>query len=305
MKAVVYKRYGPPEVLLHTELPKPEPRPGEVLIAVRATTVTAGDCRMRRADPFMVRFFNGLFRPRRIPVLGFELAGVVEGVGEDVGSFRPGDEVYAFNGFGFGGYAEYRSLPESGPLKKGVVALKPKNLDFGEAAAVPTGGITAVGFLRAVEPLAGRRILIYGASGSVGTYAVQLAKHQGAEVTGVCSTPNLELVRSLGADHVIDYTAEDFTAADVRYDVVFDAVGKLKPSRGKGVLTPNGVFLSAMKNPASRTGDLELLTELIEAGVVRPVIDRRHPLAEIVEAHRYVDTGRKRGNVVIDIADDG
>ena len=302
MKAVVYKRYGPPEVLRLTELPKPEPRPGEVLIAVRATTVTAGDCRMRRADPFMVRLFNGLFRPRRIPVLGFELAGVVEAVGGGVGSFRPGDEVYAFNGFGFGGYAEYRSLPESGPLKKGVVALKPKNLDFGEAAAVPTGGITAAGFLRAAEPLSGRRMLIYGASGSVGTYAVQLAKRFGAEVTGVCSTRNLELVRSLGADHLIDYTAEDFTAADARYDVVFDAVGKLTPSRGKRVLTPNGVFLSAMKNPASRTRDLELLTELIEAGVVRPVIDRRHPLAEIVEAHRYVETGHKRGNVVIEVA---
>ncbi|MBD3372014.1 MAG: zinc-binding dehydrogenase, partial [Candidatus Coatesbacteria bacterium] len=245
MKAVVYERYGPPEVLRHTELHKPEPRPGEVLIAVRATTVTAGDCRMRRADPFMVRFFNGLFRPRRIPVLGFEIAGVVEAVGEGVGSFRPGDEVCAFNGFGFGGYAEFRRLPASGPLKTGVVALKPRNLDFGEAAAVPTGGITAVGFLRAAEPLAGRRILIYGASGSVGTYAVQLAKHQGAEVTGVCSTRNLELVRSLGADHVIDYTAEDFTRNEKNYDLIVSCNGVHSIFEYRRCLKPGGTFVAA------------------------------------------------------------
>lgn len=274
------------------ELPAPEPGAGEVLIEVRAAVLNAADVRLMRSDPFFVRFFNGLWRPRIRP--GADVAGVVRQVGAGVEEFAVGDEVFGdIFDYGAGAVAEYATAGED------VLVRKPENVSFVAAAALPVAGLTALQRLRDKGGIvAGQRVLIYGASGSVGTYAVQLAKHRGAHVTGVCSTRNLELVRGLGADEVIDYTAEDSTARDETCDVIFDAVGKLKRSRAARALKPGGVFLSVMKNPAGRTGELELLRELSEAGVLRPVIDGRYPLEEIVAAHRYVETDYKRGNVV-------
>jgi NADPH:quinone reductase-like Zn-dependent oxidoreductase len=283
MKAVVYSEYGSPEVLRLAEVERPVPRPNELLIRIHATTVTAGDIRTRAFDvPFWqwlpARIYLGLIKPKR-NILGLELAG-----------------------FGFGGYAEYRCLPESGRPADGMVAIKPANLSYEEAAAVPAGGLTAAAFIRHGNVQSGQRVLIYGASGSVGTFAVQLARAAGAAVTGVCSTANLDMVRRLGAERVIDYTREDLAANVDRYDVIFDAVGKAPPAVKKGLLKPNGRLLSVTGSVDLQPDDLLRLKELVEAGRVRPVIDRSYPLAAIVEAHRYVEQGHKQGNVVIMVA---
>ena len=310
MKAVVYTSYGPPEVLRIAEIAKPVPKANEVLIKVYTTTVTVGDTRMRsftvpRGQWLAARLYLGIRKPKR-PVLGMELAGEIEAVGKDVTRFRPGDAVFASTfEVGFGGHAEYKCLPEDG-----LLAIKPANLTFGEAAAAVGGGMTALRCLEQGRIQPGQKVLIYGASGAVGTNAVQIAsRHLGAEVTGVCSTANLELVRSLGAVKVIDYTRDDFTSDGPIYDVVFDAVAKVAPSHAKKALKNTGVYLNAHKHSDAsgkvRGATLLALKELIEAGKLRPVIDRVYPLEQIVEAHRYVDQGHKRGNVVITVSQTG
>jgi len=303
VKAVVCTRYGPPEVLRVAEIATPVPRGNEVRIRIRATAVTSSDCYVRglALSPtyrLMARFALGWNAPRQ-PVLGMVLSGEVDSVGPDARSFEVGQPVFGFDRHRFGTYAQYVCWPEDG-----LLAPRPANLTDEEAAAIPYGGLLALSYLRKADVRAGQRVLIFGASGAVGTSAVQLARHFGAEVTGVCSAANVDLVASLGATTVIDYTSEDFTDRAERYDLILDAVGKRKSAAALGrcrrVLTPGGACISVDDGrPNLRRADLVLLGELATKGELRPVIDRTYALDDIVDAHRYVDDGHKRGNVVI------
>jgi NADPH:quinone reductase-like Zn-dependent oxidoreductase len=319
MKAVVYTQYGSPEVLQLEEIEKPTPKQNEVLIKIYATTVTSGDARLRRADPFLVRLYFGLTKPKK-PILGVDVAGVIESVGNDVKLFKEGDKVFGSTfDFGLGAHAEYKCLPEDA-----VLATKPENLSYEESAAVFFGGHTSLHYLKKGNIKRGQKVLIYGASGALGTYAVQLAKFFGAEVTGVCSSTNLELIKSLGAEKVIDYKKEDFTKGGKTYDIIFDTVGKSPFAGSVKSLKKNGIYLRAVHMSPSaivqglwtsiitgkkviggvaveRKEDLIFLKQLVEAGKIKPVIDRRYPLAQITEAHRYVDKGHKKGNVIITV----
>ena len=307
MKAILCTAYGPPEVLRSGELPKPTPKSNQVLIRVRAAAVTISDCIVRsgKVRPLMwlpMRIFVGFTRPRN-PVLGLDLAGEVEAVGSAVRHFKVGDAVIAFAGKHFGAYAEYACLSADGVKgpQDALIVPKPANLSYAEAAALPSRGGLAWCFVGQGQVQAGQRVLVFGASGATGTFAVQIAKYCGAQVTGVCSTANIEFVKALGADAVIDYTSEDFTQRPGRYDLIFDAVGKRYSQKVAchKALAPNGKLISVDDTPQLGIDTMIRLKELVEAGHLRPVIERVYPLEQTAEAHRYVESGHKRGNVVI------
>lgn len=318
MTAAVYTNYGAPEVLQIKTVAKPSPKAHEILIKIHATGVSSGDCRLRRANPFAVRFFFGLFKPKKA-ILGGILAGEVLQVGEAVTSYKVGERVFGMTGMSFGAYAEYKCLPETASLTQ-----IPDGISYASAAAIPFGGLTALHFIQKAKVQPGQKVLIYGASGAVGTAAVQLAKYFGAEVTGICSSSNVEMVQSIGADKVIDYTKTDFSTVDERYDVVFDTVGKALVSSQLKVLKANGLLIQGAANPsqmlqgawAGMTSNRKILSgviketaegmaflaKLMESGNLKPVIDKTYPLSQIADAHRYVDAGHKKGNVVIQIS---
>jgi NADPH:quinone reductase-like Zn-dependent oxidoreductase len=320
MKAAIHTRYGPPEVLHLTEVPKPTPKDNEVLIKIYATTVNRTDCGFRSAEYFISRFFSGLFKPKN-QILGNEFAGIIETTGKYVTAFQPGEKVFGYNDTTFGAHAEYMIMPENGPM-----STIPSGLTFEEAVCITEGGHYALCDIRAAKVKAGQNVMIYGATGAIGSAAVQMAKYFGATVTAVCNTKNVELVKSLGADLVIDYTKEDFTKTGQSFDFVFDAVGKTSFGKCKPILSKNGIYISTElgKNsqnvflalstplfggkkvlfpiPTISREDVEFLKKLVIDGHFKPVIDRRYRLEEIVEATRYVETGQKTGNVVIVVA---
>ncbi|TVQ18309.1 MAG: NAD(P)-dependent alcohol dehydrogenase [Bacteroidetes bacterium] len=317
MKAIIFNKYGPPEVLVMAEVEKPVPKDHEVLIKVKATAVNSADCRIRRADPFLVRLVFGLFRPRK-KILGLVLAGEIEDVGKKVSRYKTGDKIFGATELQFGANAEYACMKETDAL-----ALKPDTITFEEAASIPFGAHTALNFLQKAKIQPGQKVMIYGASGAVGTAAVQLAKHFGAHVTGVCSTTNLKLVKSLGADRVIDYTKEDVSRLPETWDVIFETVDKISTfqlarivKKGgtlilgsamlKGMLQGAWISMSGkakvlMGSHKTTASDMIIFLDLLASGAIKPLIDRVYPLEEIVEAHRYVDAGHKKGNVVIKI----
>jgi len=328
MKAILWTKYGPPDGLQLNEIEKPVPKDDEILIKVHATTVTAGNCEMRRLElplmlSFPVRLYAGFLRPKRIPILGQELAGEVEDVGKDVKSYQKGDQVFGTTGFGFGAYAEYICLPENPDDAQGTLAPKPTNLTYEEAAAVPTAAFEALYFLGKADIQPGKTVLIIGAGGSIGTFAVQLTRHFGAEVTGVDSTEKMDMLRSIGANHVIDFTKGDYTKNGETYDLIIDVVGRRGVSRRLKLLKPGGyyflayagfshIFLSIwtsitsnkklkIESASQKKDDLMFLKELIEAGRLKPILDRKYSMEQTAEAHRYVESGQKKGNVVISV----
>ena len=299
MRAVIQTKSGPPEVLEVREIDKPIPKNNEILIQIHAGSVTVGDVFFRKL-PIAAFLVFQLFGFKRKKIPGHELAGVVVAVGKNVTKFKKGDQVFGTTtGLKYGGNAEYICVPEK--WKQGLIESKPANISFEEVAGVPIGGMSALYILKQGNIQSGQKVLIYGASGSVGTYAVQLAKSFGAEVTGVCSTSNLEMVKSLGADKVVDYTKEDFTKINETYDVIFDAVRKISSSQVKSILNQDGIFLSIKSPTKETTKNLIYLRNLIEQGKLKSAIDRVYPLEEIVDAHRYVELGHKKGNVIISV----